>query len=185
MKKTAEQQDRKRVIQQRFDDALTKHMQRLLGKNKAPGRLPMKLLNVSCLVLMAEQRANEDNQFSTDADRYTRESLFEELAEIGLDAEDAFETMLQQMCDLEYLHIDANGVIEGREPALQMARFIDGVLPQMPGLNLIAYIAQTIDEAVSGRKNLDDAVAQFDQTLMQQGVSKEKGEQQPDKTIVN
>jgi len=132
--------------------------------------LPLNLLNVSCMVLMAEQQANEEKHFSAPEDRYTRETLFQELSEIGLDSEVAYEAMLEQMLQLEYLHMDSGGLIAGNEPAAQMARNIDSILPQMPGLNLIAYIAQTIDEAVSGRKDLADAVDQFNQTLVQQGI---------------
>ena len=178
MEKTTDKQEQHRTIRQRFDNALMGHMKRLLGKSRLPDSLPLNLLNVSCLVLLAEQGANEERQFSTPEDRYTRELLYEELAEIGLDSEAAFEAMLQQMLQLEYVHMNAAGLIEGGEPALQVAQQIDAILPQMPGLNLIAYIAQTIDEAVSGRKKLDDAVDQFDQTLMQQGVP--AGERKPE-----
>jgi len=179
METTTEEQEQKKIIRQRFDDALMEHMQRLLDKGRLPDKLPLNLLNVSCLMLMAEQQANEEKQFSTPEDRYTREALFQELAEMGLGSEAAFEAMLQLMLQMEYVYMDAAGLIEGREPALQMARHIDSILPQMPGLNLIAYIAQTIDEAISGRKELNDAVDQFDQTLMQQGVSAGKGRPEP------
>jgi len=168
---TTEKQDHKRIIRQHFDDALIKQMARLLGKSRLPAKLPLNLLNVSCMVLMAEQQANEEKHFSAPEDRYTRETLFQELSEIGLDSEVAYEAMLEQMLQLEYLHMDSGGLIAGNEPAAQMARNIDSILPQMPGLNLIAYIAQTIDEAVSGRKDLADAVDQFNQTLVQQGIT--------------
>jgi hypothetical protein len=167
---TTEKRDHKRIICQHFDDALMEQMARLFGKGRLPARLPLNLLNVSCLVLLAEQQANEDKQFSTPEDRYTRETLFQELSEIGLDSEVAYAAMFELMLQLEYLHLDAGGLITGNEPALQMARHIDSILPQMPGLNLIAYIAQTIDEAVSGRKDLADAVDQFNQTLVHQGI---------------
>jgi len=176
MEKTSEKQDRNTISRQRFDDTLMKHMARLLGVSSGPGMLPLNIQNVSCLVLLSEQQANEEKQFRTPEDRYTQDLLFQELAEIGLDSEADFEEMLQQMRQMEYLHIDESGLIIGRKPALKMSRLIDSILPQMPGLNLIAYIAQTIDEVASGRKNIDDAVDQFNQTLMQQGVSTKEGE---------
>jgi len=167
---TTDKPDHKRIIRQHFDGALIEQMARLLGKNRLPAHLPLNLLNVSCLVLMSEQQANEEKHFSAPEDRYTRETLYQELSEIGLDSEIAYAAMLEQMLQLEYLHLDAGGLIAGNEPALQVARQMDSILPQMPGLNLIAYIAQTIDEAVSGRKDLADAVDQFNQTLVQQGI---------------
>jgi len=170
MEMTTDKPDHKRIIRQHFDDALIEQMARLLGKNRLPAHLPLNFLNVSFLVLMSEQQANEEKHFSAPEDRYTRETLFQELSEIGLDSAVAYAAMLEQMLQLEYLHLDAGGLIAGNEPALQVAQQIDSILPQMPGLNLIAYIAQTIDEAVSGRKDLADAVDQFNQTLVQQGI---------------
>ena len=117
METTTDSKEQKRTIQERFDDALLKHMQRLLGKSGMPTNLPLNLLNVSCLVLIAEQQSNEEKQFSTPEDRYTHVSLYQELADIGLDSEAAFEAMFQQMRELKYLDMDASGLIEGKEPA--------------------------------------------------------------------
>jgi hypothetical protein len=51
---------------------------------------------------------------------------------------------------------------------------MDMVFPKMPGMNLVAYFVQTIDEVRSNRKSIDSATTQFDQILQMQGIPLEK-----------
>lgn len=171
------------IIRQQFDSILIKHMQRLLGARLGVGGLPLNLLTVSCLIFLAEQHANEEQNFITPEERYTHATLLKELQETGLGSNAALKEVLMEMHQKEYIHIAESGFISTKEPVLKMTQLIDKILPKMPGLNLVAYIAQTIDEAVSGRKEIDSAVVQFDQTLTLQGLSIKKDAGKPISTL--
>jgi hypothetical protein len=57
------------------------------------------------------------------------------------------------------------------KPMISMAQLFDRIFPNMPGLNLVAYLGQMIDEVTAGRKSQEDACKQFHQMLDIQGVS--------------
>jgi hypothetical protein len=54
----------------------------------------------------------------------------------------------------------------------------------MPGMNLVAYFVQTMDEVTSKRKDLDSATTQFDQVLQMQSVPMKKGLKQSEPSNV-
>jgi hypothetical protein len=173
------QDQRMQVIQQQFDNILIKHVQRLLGTPRGVGGIPLNLLTISCLIFIAEQHANEQGKCSKPEDRYTHDTLLNELADVGLGSNTALKSVLGEMVQKEYVHISESGMISAKDPVPKMARLLDKILPQMPGLNLVAYIAQTIEEAASNRKDLESAIDQFDQTLTLQGVSITKEHKKP------
>ncbi len=157
-------------IRQRFDQTLAGHLERLLGTQSGVADLPYNLLNISLVIFLAEQAANMRDQMISADDRYTRKALYTELAEIGLGSKPHFYQAIDDMFNRAYLFEDDSGRLMAGEALIEMAQLLDSVLPNMPGLSLIAYVAQTLDEAVSGRKTLEDAVSQFDQTLSLHGV---------------
>jgi hypothetical protein len=53
---------------------------------------------------------------------------------------------------------------------MAMTRVLDRIFPKMKGINLLAYIGQTVEEAMTGRTDLEAAASRFDQTLKHQGV---------------
>jgi len=158
-------------VRKQFDDTLSQHMEYLIGTRYGVGALPVNLATLSCIILLTE-RENDINGFpSSPSERYTHETLLNELAEIGLDPDKDLKINLQDMIQKGYIDADDNGRFFARKPTMSMAKLLDRVFPKMPGMNFIAYFVQTIDEAQSGRKDLDSAISQFDQTLKIQGVS--------------
>ncbi len=168
-------------IQQRFDQILLDHLERLSGTQTGVAGMPLHLVSISLVIFLAEQAANERDQLISAEDRYTRDSLLQELTEIGLGSESEFNQTIQEMFEKTYIHQDDAGRLVASELLVETAQLLESVLPTMPGLNLIAYMTQTLDEAVSGRKTLEDAASQFDQTLELQGVSLSGT---PDQTVV-
>lgn len=154
----------------RFDRILAKHIERLFGKPRKPDELAFNLMTLSCLLLLAEQQAGEENNFTTPVDRYSRERLLAELKEIGIGSEAGLDEALGAMQQKGYIREDAAGVLCALAPTVATAAQFDRLLPGMPGVNLIAYVAQTLDEVVAGRKDLESALEQFDQTLEIKGV---------------
>ncbi|MEE8399508.1 MAG: hypothetical protein V3S89_10915 [Desulfobacterales bacterium] len=154
-----------------FDAILEKHIQRLIGTIDGNAELPLNLVTISCLILFSEQAINELEEFSTPADRYTEGSILSELIEIGFDATSDLATTIQEMIGAGYLGVDEQGGLVANESVLTMTQLLDRVFPKMPGMNLVAYLLQTVDEVESGRKHSEAALRQFDETLELHGVS--------------
>ncbi|MBW1739560.1 MAG: hypothetical protein JRJ42_00330 [Deltaproteobacteria bacterium] len=171
MQKEAEQNklvDQK--VRRAIDQVLIKHIERLLGTSYGIGALPMNTATISCLVLLVE-RENEIETFpSTPPERYTHETLLEGLVELGLEPDGDLQTALQDMIQKGYIEVTPDGTFLAKKPATTMIQLFDRIFPGMPGMNFVAYLVQTMDEVVSGRKDLVSGISQLDQTLQMHGV---------------
>lgn len=167
-------------VREHFDTTLAQHMERLVGTSKGIGALPLNLATISCLVLLAERESEIKGFSSNPPERYTDETFHNDLAELGLDSHEDVKTALQDMVQKEYFEIDADGSFFAKKPAISMAKLLDQAFPGMPGMNLLAYLVQTMDEVLSGRKDLESAINQFDQTLQMQGVTPSREKPRPE-----
>lgn len=158
------------TLRECFDQVLAKHMERLIGTSIGIGGLPLNLLNVASLILLTEQITEELENFSTPAERYTRSTLFSELCEMEITFDEDTESLLDEMIEKDYVEVDQDGGFSAKKPTISMAQLLDRVFPNMPGMNLIAALAQTMDEVRGGSKNLESSVSRFDQILKMQGV---------------
>ncbi len=160
-----------------FDKILYNHLERLIGSRYGVGELALNSVTISLIMLLME-RENEIESFPSDEiDRYNNETLIGEFEELGFDAAHDMNIVVEEMIQKGYIHVDDDKFIP-QKPAISMARLIDMAFPKMPGLNLVAYFVQTVDEVKSKRKDLDSATGQFDQVLQMQGVPLKKGPQQ-------
>jgi hypothetical protein len=148
-----------------FDELVARHMERLIGSRFGIGGLQLTVGTIACLSLLDEQSGEE-----TPGEKNTLEALHGKLAELGLRDREKAESLIQEMVSKEYILADDQGKISGGKPALSMCRLMERLFPKMQGKTLIAYFVQTIDEVLTGRKNIETAVAHFDQTLKMQGV---------------
>ena len=172
-------------VRKQFDQTLGQHIEYLIGTRYGVGALPINLATVSCITLLAE-RENDINRFPTSpSERYTHETLLNELAEIGLDPDEDLKMNIHDMIKKGYIDVDDNGKFSAKKLTISMAKLLGRLFPKMPGMNFIAYFVQTMDEAQSGRKDLDSAISQFDQMLTMQGVSllKQKTQPKPGKAL--
>ncbi len=167
-------------VREHFDTTLAQHMERLVGTSKGIGALPLNLATISCLVLLAERESEIKGFSSNPPERYTDETFHNDLAELGLDSHEDLKTALQDMVQKEYFEIDADGSFFAKKPAISMAKLLDQAFPGMPGMNLLAYLVQTMDEVLSGRKDLESAINQFAQTLQMQGVAPSREKPRPE-----
>lgn len=158
-----------RDVRELFDKTLGKHLERLIGTGYGIAGLAMNLSSISSLVLLSERAHDEMNHLPTAEERYTLESLHTELAEMGLKPDENLDRTLQDMVQKGYIHID-EGRLVADKPAISMSQLLDRLFPKMPGLNLVAYFVQTMDEVLSGRKDLETAITQFDQALNLHGI---------------
>lgn len=100
---------------------------------------------------------------------YTIESLLAELADFSIAADPATIRLIGDLAALGYLGISEQGLLKATNQANQVVAILSRAFPQMQGVNLSAYIEQTINEALTSRKDLTFALRQFDQTLMLHG----------------
>lgn len=100
---------------------------------------------------------------------YSFEGLATDLADFALEIDPMAVAMLQQMLDNNYLRMMPDGSFRCAENTIKLVSVMNRAFPTMKGIQLSAYLAQTIEEAVSGRKLLTFALQQFDQTMMMRG----------------
>ena len=168
-----------------FDEILFKHFERLIGSRFGVGELLLNSVTISLIMLLME-RENEIESFPSDEiDRYRNETLINDFEELGFNSFQDMNIVIEEMIQKDYILVDGDKFIP-QKPTISMARLIDMVFPKMPGMNLVAYFVQTMDEVKSNRKELNSAAGQFDQVLQMQGVPLKKSPQQsePSKTSV-
>ncbi|OGQ87849.1 MAG: hypothetical protein A2512_06745 [Deltaproteobacteria bacterium RIFOXYD12_FULL_56_24] len=100
---------------------------------------------------------------------YSVVSLAADLADFFLAVDGMTVAMLQQMLDNDYLSLMPDGSFRCAENTRKLVSVMNRAFPTMKGIQLSAYLAQTIEEAVSGRKPLAFALQQFEQTMMMRG----------------
>jgi hypothetical protein len=160
-----------------FDEILFKHFERLIGSRYGVGELVLNSVTISLIMLLME-RENEIESFPSDEiDRYRSETLINEFEELGFNSVQDMNIVIEEMIQKDYILVDDDKLIP-QKPTVSMARLIDLIFPKMPGMNLVAYFVQSMDEVKSKRKDLDSAADQFDQVLQMQGVHLKKSPQQ-------
>ncbi len=166
-------------VERQFNSTLARHMERTVGTKKGIGDLILNLETISALVLLAERESEIQASKSEASERYDEKAFFKDLAEIGLEPNQKLKTAVQDMTLKGYIEIDPEGKYSAKKPAVTMSKLLDQAFPGMPGLNLVAYLIQTMDEVLSGRKPLEAAVGQFDQALKIHSVVLKTDEQKP------
>jgi len=167
-----------------FNNTLGDQMERLLGSRYGFDEMPLNFATIPAIILLALRETEIESFPYLPPSRYSKDSLFEELSEMNMKPPDAIiEPIIEQMVEKKYIEIADDGRFFTQKPTLTVAQIIDRVLPNMPGINLIAYLGQILDEVNSERKDLDTANTQFNQVLELQGVviqrdGEKKGAQQ-------
>lgn len=168
-----------------FDNILVKHIRRLLEIETLETSQAFNLSSISCLLLLVE-RENEIKNFSASPPkRYVRETLLDDLSDIGLEIDDDLMVSFQALAQHGYVAINEDDHYYPQISAFALVGFLDNLFPGMTGLNLVGYILQMMKEVISSRKELQDALQQFDQTLFTQGIplSRQKLKQDEKETL--
>ncbi len=100
---------------------------------------------------------------------YTFDGLATDLADFGVEVDASFVVMIQQFIDKGYLAMMPDGTLRCGQNTGKLLSVLNRAFPSMKGINLPAYLAQTIEEVVTNRKPLAFALQQFDQTMMMRG----------------
>jgi hypothetical protein len=114
------------------------------------------------------------------------EELEAELADMGLTMTEDLEETLSLLTEKGYVETDSKGRLNVGKQTYSMARLLDHAFPGMPGLNLVAYFVQTLDEVESGRKTPPEALIQLDTILRRHSAKpfkKTAAKEQPKKQV--
>lgn len=158
------------LIRERFNQVLIRHYERLTGSKNVPGGLPLSLENIGCLILFGGRELEMSDITSEVSERYTMEEFLREIADAGIEDNEYFRKALQEMIDKKYIEQLPDGHIHGYSDTKETARILNRIFPKMQGLNMLAYIWQTIAEVATGRTDPESAISRFDQTLSNHGV---------------
>ena len=152
------------AIKVRFEKTLTRHV----GIKDAYDDLPLDLESLSIGILLVEQENEVKNGLCKPSERYSRDTLTTALAEIGVQSNGAGNRVTADMAKNGYVEIDTEGRLFAQARLTDFIQKLNASFPRMQGLNLVAYLIQTMDEVLSGRKNIEFALEQLDQTLHHQ-----------------
>lgn len=153
-----------------FNDILGNHIERLLDTRFGIEELELNIISISCIVLLATRETEIETFPASPPARYTESDLIEELAEMSIEPESEVNKVIEDMLSKNYFKITDERIF-CKKPMGSMAQLFDRIFPKMPGLNLVAYLGQMIDEVLAGRKSQEEASKQFNQMLEIQGVS--------------
>jgi len=156
------------ALEAKFGRTFTHHVERLAGHALPTLDFPLDTATLACFVLLTEREAQLKNDESTR--RFTLNSLSREIAELGVLTNGNLEKIIRRMERSGYVRVREDGFLLGETPLSEFCRILDETFPKMPGLNLVAYLAQTMEEVVSGRKSLDAAYLQLEQVVGMHGV---------------
>ncbi len=174
------------VIRKKFNEILSRHIIKLLDTYYEIFDLSFNLPELSCLILIQEKIAGQSDNFPLCIKNYSKEKLFDEVSELGLQTGPELDTSFEQLIQKKYISIDEDKNICVNKLTYSITKLLARIYPNMCGMNLLAYIIQTMDEAISGRKDLAIALDQFDQTMQMHGVILKKQEsKQAQKKAVN
>lgn len=153
-----------------FNEILGNHIERLLDTRQGIDELDLNVFSVSCIVLLATRETEIETFPAQPPPRYTVTGLIKELAEMSIEPNSDVENVIRDMISKGYIKVTDERIFSNK-PMSSMAQLFDRIFPKMPGLNLVAYLGQMIDEVTAGRKSQAEASKQFNQMLEIQGVS--------------
>ncbi len=155
-------------VQVRIDQELIRHIHRLVGSDPLASTLPFSLSNIAILLLLV-QRESEIQAFpESSTQRFTMDDCLGECTEIGLQAKEDLMASFQDLVSRGFVDKGHDQRYTPKARAMEMLDVLSRLFPGFSGVDLVAYMVQTIDEVTSRRKSLDDAINHFDQTLSHQ-----------------
>ena len=160
----------KDILRSQFDEIIGRNFERLIGTKQGIGGLPLNIATIGCFILLGGREIEIENSPADAAERYTRETFLDDAAGLGVEPDDYLDTGLRDMIERGYFEVDSQGRLIAQESTMAMTRVLDRIFPKMKGINLLAYIGQTVEEAMTGRTDMESATSRFDQTLKHHGV---------------
>jgi len=171
-------------VRAHFDEILVKHIARLIEIDSNSATLSFNLATITCLLLAVERDKEIANFPDMPPERYNRATFLKEIETVGLDIDDDLMVAFQALTQYGYVVIGSDDLYYSQISAFALVNFLDNLFPGMPGINLVAYVIQHIDEVVSGRVELYFAKEKFEQTLVTRGVALSEQTMKKDEKII-
>lgn len=156
-------------IKEKLDAILDKNLRKLDQISVLGKVVQMDMVTVAALHLLVEREGEIEDDEHTKKQRYTRKAFLNDMTEIGFEIDDDLMKKIQDIVDNECVVIDGKGAYHAQALAKDVVGNINKMFPGMPGMNLIAYVIQTLEEIMTGRKDLDKGIEQFDKALQSRG----------------
>ena len=154
-------------VNAKLDLILDKHFRRLDQIDAIGNDIQLSLTTVASLHLIVEKEY--EILESKDIARYDRKAFISDLTELGFEINDDMIASFEKLHEHKYVKIDSGGKYRAEAVAITIVDNFNKMFPGMPGMNLVAYFIQTVDEILSNRKDLKKGLEQFDQALQSRG----------------
>lgn len=153
-----------------FEQIFTSHYERLTNSRQSVGGLPFTLENIVCFILFGGRELDIEDIYGDVSERYSMETFMADAREAGIEASELLYKAISDMVAQKFLHLQPDNHFYSYQATRETARMLNRIYPKMKGINMLAYIGQTIQEVESGRIDREAALSRFDQTLNKQGA---------------
>ena len=126
-------------VRAQLDEILAEEIMALIEVDADLVMLSYNVATLSCILLAVEREREIKTFVDSPPERYTRESLTDELAEMGLEQDASLDAAIDSVIGKGYLGMAGAGEIEAGIMAYTMVCFLDTIFPGMHGMNLIAF----------------------------------------------
>ena len=154
-------------LESRFDAVLSAHLAEAIGSRTLPDSIEFDIATITAVVLVSEREA----ECKTDpgVERYDAASLVTDMAEFGFGTRDSLARTVEHLETSEVLKLEG-ARLAPMPVAEKLVTLINTLFPGMMGMHFVAFVAQSIEEVVSGRKETELAVESFRQTLQSRSI---------------
>jgi HD-like signal output (HDOD) protein len=159
------------MVDKQLDTVLRERTLSHLGFNADVPGFHVSIAAYSCILLIQKREKEISSSEDVALERYTSETLFDELMDIGVMVDSNYDEVLYQIQAEAFISVDDEDRYYSGNLSKILIRIFSLVYPTMKELLLVAYFNQTSEEVKSDRKSLEEAVAQVGHILTTQGVS--------------
>ncbi|MFO7753912.1 MAG: DNA topoisomerase I [Desulfobacteraceae bacterium] len=167
-------------IRDQLDEILANEITSLIDVDSGLALMSYNVATIACIHVVVEREREIKQYQEAPPERYTLQSLENELGDIGLQRDEQLTDAIDSVVKRGYIRVDEKNELMAEVSAYTMVAFLDNMFPGMQGLNLIAFVLQINEEVLTERKTLDQAREVFAKTLKNSGVkvTREKAEKE-------
>ena len=158
-------------LKEQFEQIFVKHYERLTNTRQSVGGLPLTLENIVCFILFGGRELDIEDVYGDVSERYSLETFMEDAREAGVETDERLKNAVSGMVAKKFLHLQPDNHFYAYQATRETARMFNRVYPKMQGINMLAYLGQTIQEVESGRVDEESGMSREGPTLQKQGVA--------------
>lgn len=158
------------TLKLKFEQIFVTHYERLTNSKQSIGGLPFTLENIVCFILFGGRELDIEDIYGNVSERYSMETFMADAKDAGITTNEILYKAISDMVAQKFLHLQPDNHFYSYQATRETARMLNRIYPKMKGINMLAYIGQTLQEVESGRVDRESALSRLDQTLQKQGV---------------